>query len=266
MDSTKERVAIEALFEQLRRAHAEHDSDAITEAYAPDAVIYDLVYRSTVFWTLSPLYSGSLCQAGRQLLLSNLRGRFVAMPPDKPCLIVALLKLQQRDAEFFHRIAGRDPQQVFFARADKTFGTPVAFSVNYTLHGVQANWTPIHWRLRSDIEEWTGTPSPPGLLGGKGQSGLMPATSASPSKATWHSYPRSTECADAKATKIRTCGTAQPCVFARQMGDGTACMITRRCRFTWMDAIALRLILNRSMETNMTEPNNETEIRQLVEN
>ena len=191
MDSTKERVAIEALFEQLRRAHAEHDSDAITEAYAPDAVIYDLVYRSTVFWTLSPLYSGSLCQAGRQLLLSNLRGRFVAMPPDKPCLIVALLKLQQRNAEFFHRIAGGDPQQVFFARADKTFGTPVAFSVNYTLHGVQANCTPIHWRLRSDTEEWTGTPSPPGLLGGKGQSGLMPAMSASPSKATWHSYPRS---------------------------------------------------------------------------
>jgi uncharacterized protein (TIGR02246 family) len=33
---------IEVLFRQLARAHADHDADAIVEAYAPDAVIYDL--------------------------------------------------------------------------------------------------------------------------------------------------------------------------------------------------------------------------------
>jgi uncharacterized protein (TIGR02246 family) len=42
MNSTTDRAAIEALFQQLARAHADHDADAITEAYAPDAVIYDL--------------------------------------------------------------------------------------------------------------------------------------------------------------------------------------------------------------------------------
>ncbi len=29
-------------FQQLARAHADHDADAIVEAYAPDAVIFDL--------------------------------------------------------------------------------------------------------------------------------------------------------------------------------------------------------------------------------
>ena len=42
MSSTTDRAEIEALFQQLGRAHADHDADAIVEAYAPDAVIYDL--------------------------------------------------------------------------------------------------------------------------------------------------------------------------------------------------------------------------------
>jgi uncharacterized protein (TIGR02246 family) len=37
-----DRTEIEALFQQLVRAHAGHDADAIVEAYAADAVIYDL--------------------------------------------------------------------------------------------------------------------------------------------------------------------------------------------------------------------------------
>jgi uncharacterized protein (TIGR02246 family) len=42
MSSTTDRAEIEALFQQLARAHADHDANAIVEAYAPDAVIYDL--------------------------------------------------------------------------------------------------------------------------------------------------------------------------------------------------------------------------------
>jgi uncharacterized protein (TIGR02246 family) len=42
MNSTTDRAEIEALFQRLARAHADHDADAIVEAYAPDAVIYDL--------------------------------------------------------------------------------------------------------------------------------------------------------------------------------------------------------------------------------
>ena len=42
MSSTADRAEIEALFQQLGRAHADRDADAIVEAYAPDAVIYDL--------------------------------------------------------------------------------------------------------------------------------------------------------------------------------------------------------------------------------
>lgn len=42
MSAITDRAAIEALFQQLARAHAEHDADAIVQAYAPDAVIYDL--------------------------------------------------------------------------------------------------------------------------------------------------------------------------------------------------------------------------------
>ena len=42
MNSTADRAEIEALFQRLGRAHADRDADAIVEAYAPDAVIYDL--------------------------------------------------------------------------------------------------------------------------------------------------------------------------------------------------------------------------------
>ncbi|RJG14394.1 SgcJ/EcaC family oxidoreductase [Pseudomonas cavernicola] len=42
MNSTADRAEIEALFQRLVRAHADRDADAIVEAYAPDAVIYDL--------------------------------------------------------------------------------------------------------------------------------------------------------------------------------------------------------------------------------
>ena len=42
MSSTTDRTEIEALFQRLAGAHAEHDADAIVDAYAPDAVIYDL--------------------------------------------------------------------------------------------------------------------------------------------------------------------------------------------------------------------------------
>jgi uncharacterized protein (TIGR02246 family) len=42
MSSKADRAEIEALFQQLVRAHADRDADAIVKAYAPDAVIYDL--------------------------------------------------------------------------------------------------------------------------------------------------------------------------------------------------------------------------------
>jgi uncharacterized protein (TIGR02246 family) len=42
MSSTADRAEIGALLEQLVRAHADHDADAIVETYASDAVIYDL--------------------------------------------------------------------------------------------------------------------------------------------------------------------------------------------------------------------------------
>ena len=42
MSSTTDRAEIEALFQKLAKAHADHDADAIVEAYAPDTVIFDL--------------------------------------------------------------------------------------------------------------------------------------------------------------------------------------------------------------------------------
>ena len=42
MSSITDKAEIEALFQRLARAHADHDADAIVEAYAPDAVIFDL--------------------------------------------------------------------------------------------------------------------------------------------------------------------------------------------------------------------------------
>ena len=51
-----------------------------------------------------------------------------------------------------------------------------------------------------------------------GQSRSMHAISILRSTATWRSYQRSTECAGAKAAKIRICSTAQPCAFGRISG------------------------------------------------
>jgi uncharacterized protein (TIGR02246 family) len=42
MTSTTNRVEIEGLFQELVSAHVDHDADAIVNAYAPDAVIFDL--------------------------------------------------------------------------------------------------------------------------------------------------------------------------------------------------------------------------------
>ena len=42
MGSTTNRAEIKALFQEVVRAHADHDADAIVKAYAPDAVIFDL--------------------------------------------------------------------------------------------------------------------------------------------------------------------------------------------------------------------------------
>jgi uncharacterized protein (TIGR02246 family) len=42
MISTIDRAEIEELLQKLARAHADHDADAIVEAYAPDAAIFDL--------------------------------------------------------------------------------------------------------------------------------------------------------------------------------------------------------------------------------
>ena len=42
MSSITDRAEIETLFQTLAKAHADHDVEAIVEAYAQDAVIYDL--------------------------------------------------------------------------------------------------------------------------------------------------------------------------------------------------------------------------------
>jgi uncharacterized protein (TIGR02246 family) len=42
MSSTADGAEIEALCQELARAHVDHDADAIVKAYAPDALIYDL--------------------------------------------------------------------------------------------------------------------------------------------------------------------------------------------------------------------------------
>jgi uncharacterized protein (TIGR02246 family) len=42
MSSIAEKAEIEALLQQIARAHVDHDADAIVEAYTADAVIYDL--------------------------------------------------------------------------------------------------------------------------------------------------------------------------------------------------------------------------------
>jgi uncharacterized protein (TIGR02246 family) len=42
MSSTADRAEIDALFQQLAKAHDDHNADAIVQLYAPDAVIYEL--------------------------------------------------------------------------------------------------------------------------------------------------------------------------------------------------------------------------------
>lgn len=42
MSTITDRAEIETLFQKLASAHADHDADAIVEAYAPAAVIFDL--------------------------------------------------------------------------------------------------------------------------------------------------------------------------------------------------------------------------------
>lgn len=42
MSSTTDRTAIEAVLRKLAKAHADHDPNAIADAYASDAVIFDL--------------------------------------------------------------------------------------------------------------------------------------------------------------------------------------------------------------------------------
>ena len=42
MSSTRNKAEIEAVLQQLARAHADHDADVIAESYAPDAVIFEL--------------------------------------------------------------------------------------------------------------------------------------------------------------------------------------------------------------------------------
>lgn len=42
MSTTTDRAEIEELFKRLGRAHADHNADAIVEAYAPDALIFGL--------------------------------------------------------------------------------------------------------------------------------------------------------------------------------------------------------------------------------
>ena len=42
MSSTTNRAEIEVLLQQLARAHVDHDADVIVEAYASDAVIFNL--------------------------------------------------------------------------------------------------------------------------------------------------------------------------------------------------------------------------------
>src|SRR5678815_3062452 len=56
---------------------------------------YDILYRSTVFWTPSDL---KLCgiRQGTSLLMSHLGRGFVAMPSNQPSLIVLTLELVQR--------------------------------------------------------------------------------------------------------------------------------------------------------------------------
>lgn len=77
MRSTTHRAELEALFQQLGQAHADHNADAIVEAYAPDAVIDDLapplgrrgMYRDSVTVWLAG-WEGSMQIDARDVNLS----------------------------------------------------------------------------------------------------------------------------------------------------------------------------------------------------
>lgn len=42
MNTTQDKAEIEALFQRLSKAHADHDADTIIACYVPNAVIFDL--------------------------------------------------------------------------------------------------------------------------------------------------------------------------------------------------------------------------------
>ena len=148
MSSTADRAEIEALFQQLARAHAHHDADAIVEAYAPDAVIYDLA---------PPL--------GR-------RG-------------------MKRDSVAAWLAGWDGPIQIDARDVNLTVGGDMAFA--------------------SALNRMRGR-----------QSG-----------------------------EDQDLGTARRCVFGRRTGDGASSTTTRPCPSTWMGAIGLQLILNRSGSRGM---------------
>jgi ketosteroid isomerase-like protein len=143
MSSTTDRTEIEALFKQLVRAHADRDADAIVEAYAPNAVIYDLA---------PPL--------GR-------RG-------------------MKRDSVAAWLAGWDGPIQIDARDVNLTVGGDMAFASALN-------------RMR-------------GRQGGEDRD-------------LWY----------------RT-----RCVFGRRTGDGASSTTTRPCPSTWMGAIELQLILNRS--------------------
>jgi hypothetical protein len=74
-------------------------------AYEP---IFWVLYRSTVFWTPSGL---KLCGISQDTLLftSHLGRGLVSMPSNQPGLIILMLKLVQRQAQFFHSIKSFEP-------------------------------------------------------------------------------------------------------------------------------------------------------------
>ena len=66
------------------------------------------------------------------------------------------------------------------------------------------------------------------------------ATSAWQSTAPWASCRCSTECAGARAARIRICGSERRCAFKERAGDGRSSATTLPCPSTWMGATAQR--------------------------
>src|SRR5918911_4797137 len=59
--------------------------------------------------------------------MSHLGWSFVSMPSNQPGLMVLTLKLMQRQAKFFSRITGREPEQMLLQRPEEAFRTAGAF-------------------------------------------------------------------------------------------------------------------------------------------